>query len=337
MSCRRFAWSSTLRRSTRRIWISTRIRWPPRHRAGKRGSVPRVSHGAWRATFVALAFAVGLPCCAAALDLTPPETLVDFTRESLFGRTLDDPYRWLENTETPEVIAWFHAQNEYTRSVLDALPGRAALHRRLVELNGADTHIRDVQLAGDALAYMKRAPDDTTFKLYGRDTVNGPERLLLDPARYNQDGQAAAIEYFSLSPDGKRLAVGVALGGTEDATLHVIDVAMLQEIGAPIPRTRGANPSWRYDSEILFYTQQRERTEGEPVANQLRGSRAYMRTYAPSGTISDVAIFGNRPQSRRRYRRRRHADGPAYRRYRRSPSASSAAACRTNFHSTSCH
>jgi prolyl oligopeptidase len=150
-----------------------------------------------------------------------------------------------------------------------------------------------VQLAGDALAYMKRAPDDTTFKLYGRDTVNGPERLLLDPARYNQDGQAAAIEYFSLSPDGKRLAVGVALGGTEDATLHVIDVAMLQEIGAPIPRTRGANPSWRYDSEILFYTQQRERTEGEPVANQLRGSRAYMRTYAPSGTISDVAIFGN--------------------------------------------
>ncbi len=250
-------------------------------------------HGVWSATLVALILAAGLPCSAAALDLTPPDTLVDLTRESLFGRTLSDPYRWLESTEAPEVIAWFHAQNDYTRSVLDALPGRAALHKRLVELNGADTHVRDVQLAGDALAYMKRGPDDVTFKLYGRDNVNAPERLLLDPARYNQDGQAAAIEYFSLSPNGKRLAVGVALGGTEDATLHVIDVATRLEIGAPIPRARGANPSWRYDSEILFYTQQRERAEGEPVANQLRGSTAYMRTFAPSGTISDVAIFGS--------------------------------------------
>jgi prolyl oligopeptidase len=84
----------------------------------------------------------------------------------------------------------------------------------------------------------------------------------------------------------------VALGGNEDATLHVIDVGTRQEIGAPIPRARGANPSWRYDSEILFYTQQRERAVGESVANQLLRSRAYIRTYAPSVTISDVAIFG---------------------------------------------
>jgi prolyl oligopeptidase len=134
-----------------------------------------VNHGAWRATLVALAFAIGLPC-AGALDLTPPETLVDLTSESYFGRTIPDPYRWLESTEAPHVIAWFRAQNDYKRSVLDALPGRAALHRRLVELNGADTHVRDVQLAGDALAYMRRGPDDATFKLYGRDNVNAAER-----------------------------------------------------------------------------------------------------------------------------------------------------------------
>lgn len=253
-----------------------------------------------RATLVALgfafriAFALGLSFVpfAAALDLTPPETPVDATVESLFGRTIYDPYRWLEDTGTPEVIAWFHAQNAYTRSILDALPGRAALHSRLVELNGGDTHVRDMQTAVDALVYLKRGPNDATFKLYLRESITGAERLLVDPARYNQDGQAAAIEYFSISPSGKRLAVGVALGGTEDATLHVIDAVTRLPIGAPIPHARGANPAWRFDSEILFYTQQRERTAGGPVADQLRGSRAFMRTFAPDGTTGDVAIFG---------------------------------------------
>jgi len=240
---------------------------------------------------IMLAVALGVPC-AAALDLAPPETRVDATVESLFGRTIHDPYRWLEDTGTPDVLAWFHAQNDYTRSILDALPGRAALHARLLELNGSDPHVRDVQAAGDALVYLKSAPEDINFKLYLRESLAGAERLLLDPARYSSDGQSAAIEYFAISPNGKRLAVGVALGGTEDATLHVIDVATLQEIGAPIPRARGANPAWRYDGEVLFYTQQRERAAGEPASDQFRNGHTFMRTFAHSGATGDVAIFG---------------------------------------------
>ena len=240
---------------------------------------------------IALAVAAGLPC-AIALELTPPETQVDGTVESFFGRMIYDPYRWLEDTGTPEVTAWFRAQNDYTRSILDALPGRAALHRRLGELNSGDVHVRDAQSAADTLVYLKRAPGDATFKLYLRDNLVGAERLLVDPARYNQNGETAAIEYFSVSPNGKRLAFGTALGGTEDATLHVIDVVTQREIGAPIPRARGANPAWRYDADVLFYTQQRERAEGDPAANQLRGSRAYMRTFAPDGATNDAAIFG---------------------------------------------
>jgi prolyl oligopeptidase len=241
---------------------------------------------------IAIAVALSFLSCAGAFDFTPPETPTDATVESLFGRTIYDPYRWLEDTGAPDVVSWFRAQNEYTRTILDALPGRPALHERLVELNGADTVVRDLQVAGDALFYLKRAPDDTTLKLFLRDGIRGQERLLLDPARYDRDGKVATIEYFSVSPNGKRLAVGVALGGTEDATLHVMEVATLEVLGPPIPRARGANPVWRYDSEILFYTQQHERKPGESASDQLRGSRAYMRTFASGGAASDVAIFG---------------------------------------------
>jgi prolyl oligopeptidase len=241
---------------------------------------------------LALAFAFASPQ-ATALDLAPPETRIDAAVESLFGRTLYDPYRWLEQTASPDVVGWFHSQSDYSRSILDALPGRAALHARLVEVNSNDIHVRDLQTAGEMLVYLKRGPDDATFKLFSRERQGAAERLLLDPAQYNRDGLAAAIEYFSISPNGKRLAVGIALGGNEDATLYAIDIASHQEIGAPIPRARGANPVWRFDSAILFYTQQREREEGEPASAQFRGSRAYMRTIAPAGATSDVAIFGS--------------------------------------------
>jgi len=246
-----------------------------------------------RAAAVAVLLAVEFHAPGAwAFDPAPPETLVDLTTEMSFGHALNDPYRWLEETGSPDVIAWFHAQNDYTRRILDALPGRAALHARLVELNGADPHVRDVQMAGDALAYLKRAPDDATYKLYVREGIGGPERLVVDPAQYNREGQGAAIEYFSLSPNGRRLAVGVAVGGDEDATLHVIDVATRQPIGAPIPRARGANPAWRYDGEVLFYTQLREHAAGEPSSAQFRDSRAFMRTFGPPGATVDVAVFG---------------------------------------------
>jgi prolyl oligopeptidase len=246
-----------------------------------------------RASAVAalLAVAVGTPG-AWAFDPVPPETLVDLTAESYFGHALNDPYRWLEDTAAPEVVAWFRTQNDYARRILDALPGRAALHRRLSELNGSDPHVRDVQMAGDALAYLKRAPDDAIYKLYVRDGVGGPERLVVDPAQFDKDGQSAAIEYYGLSPNGRRLAVGIAVGGNEDATLHVIDVATRQPLGAPIPRARGANPAWRYDGEVLFYTQQRERAAKEPASGQFRDSRTFMRTFAPSAAPVDVALFG---------------------------------------------
>ena len=44
----------------------------------------------------------------------PPETRRDNTREVLHGVEIADPYRWLEDQESPETRAWIDAQNEYT-------------------------------------------------------------------------------------------------------------------------------------------------------------------------------------------------------------------------------
>ena len=95
-----------------------------------------------------LATTIGLsliPMTVAASGPSVPETEVREVRDVLHGTEVVDPYRWLEGSDAPEiegedtaldaeVAAWTDAQNAYTRSVLDGLPGRAQLEDRFREL-----------------------------------------------------------------------------------------------------------------------------------------------------------------------------------------------------------
>jgi prolyl oligopeptidase len=245
-----------------------------------------------RRTLVALALAIAATQVCA-VDLAPPDTRTDATVDTFFGEFVFDPYRWLEQISTPEVLDWFVEQNNYARRVLDALPGRSALVARLTELNGADVRVKDVQIAGDDVFYLKHSPGDASYKLYARQLATGSEQLVLDPEQHKLGDQIAAIDYFQASPNGKRVAYGVSLGGSEASTLHVIDVNSHLPIGAPIPRARGATPAWRFDSEILFYTQQREDGPDGTGADAMRHSRTWMRTYGTDGKTADMAILGS--------------------------------------------
>src|SRR5437667_6425082 len=71
---------------------------------------------------------------AAPLAAPVPKTRTDDVTETVHGVTIRDPYRWLEDQQSPETRAWIDTQNGYTRSVLEPLPGRAAISERLQEL-----------------------------------------------------------------------------------------------------------------------------------------------------------------------------------------------------------
>ena len=82
--------------------------------------------------------------CRPAAEVLPPEVLPlpDTTAipvtDNLHGVEIVDPYRWLEDQESPETRAWIDAQNAYTDGVLDPLPGGEALTRRITELMKVD-------------------------------------------------------------------------------------------------------------------------------------------------------------------------------------------------------
>lgn len=172
--------------------------------------------------------------------------------ETLHGETIIDPYRWLEDGQDAKVKDWTAAQNAFTRSILDARPERAALHRRLAALMQAGYVLPPIH-AGDRYFFSSRGGDQEQAVLSVREGgLHGRDRLLLDPA---SGGDATtAIDWTYPSPDGSLLAYGLSNGGDEQSTLRIRDVVTGQDHHDVISRTRACNVAWLPDASGFYYT-----------------------------------------------------------------------------------
>lgn len=209
----------------------------------------------------------------------PPPAVVSRVSQVLHGVSVPDPYRHLEDVKSPATQAWLQAQGDYAEQVLAAMPERAAFVERLAALNrAAGDQVRQLaRLQGDRLFYLKRAAGEAQFKLMMRDGLAGAERVLVDPqALARATGVPHAINYFVPSWDGKRLAYGVSAGGSEDASLYLMDVASGQPLGEPVPRVPQDLVAWTPDSRHITYNQFRALPPGSPPTETFLDSTVYL-------------------------------------------------------------
>lgn len=224
----------------------------------------------------------------------PPAAPIRSVSDTYFGVTVTDPYRYMENLSDPDVSAWFKAQDTYTRGVLAKIPGRDALLARIRELDASRLfNLADINIIpGGRYFYRKMLASETVFKLYVRDGLNGPERLLLDPAKYPTDpGSHNAISYYAPSLDGKMVAVGVSPGGSENAIIHIFDVDTGKELPETIDRARFGAVAWRADNHSFFYNRLQKLAPGQPKTDEEQKSTAFLHV-AGTSVDSDVPVFG---------------------------------------------
>ena len=193
-------------------------------------------------------------------DPGAPPTPAKPVTDSYYGIQVTDAYRWLENTKDPAVHAWSEAQDARTRKFLDALPIRAKIHQRLMQLVSAQSpSYHQLTIAGGKLfATVVQPPKQQPFVgVMGLDADPAHLRAVLDPNALDRSG-GTEIDWWVPSPDGTKLAVSLSKNGSEDGTLHVYDVATGHELGDPIPRvqfpTGGGSVAWRADSSGFYYT-----------------------------------------------------------------------------------
>lgn len=108
----------------------------------------------------------------------PPTARVDSAKDTYGSTVVSDPYRWLEDQDSPETRAWIDAEQKCTESVLSNLPGRAQINKRLTELLHTDSFEPPVERGGRYF-FRKQLASQELFQIYMRRGVSGPDELLV--------------------------------------------------------------------------------------------------------------------------------------------------------------
>jgi prolyl oligopeptidase len=221
-----------------------------------------------------------------------PKTPVREVTEDYFGTKVTDPYRWLENTSDPEVVSWMKSQNDFTREQLAQIPGRDKLLDRIKSLDNAGAVVASLQVWGGHYFYLKTEPGSDNRKLYVRDTVAAPERLLVDPEKLTAaDGKHFSIDYFQPSVDGKFVAYGLSPGGSEDSVLHILVTATGDALPDVIDRAQFGQPTWLPGNKSFFFTRTQKLSASDPPTAKYQKLRVYVHALG-NDPEKDQQVFG---------------------------------------------
>jgi prolyl oligopeptidase len=218
----------------------------------------------------------------------PPQAEIKPIVDLFHGTKVFDNYRWLEDGNSPATQKWVADEMAYTRALLDPLPGREAIRKRLTELLSIGS-ITPPVIAGKHYFYTRREGMQNQPILYVRDGLNGPDRVLVDANQLASDG-TVALDWFQPSEYGKYVAYGTSPSGSEMSTLHIVETKTGTILPDTIERTRAASIAWLHDNSGFYYT--RYPKKGDVPAGQEMYNRRVFFHLLGSDPENDDAVFG---------------------------------------------
>lgn len=234
----------------------------------------------------------------------PPARALDVV-DVLHGRTVPDPYRWLEDPQDGATVAWSTAQDALYAAYRAGLVERAAgtpfaagtLDERLRALLGAG-HVGSPVWRGDAYLQARREPGAEHAVVVvvepDPDLPGGVrERVLVDPVALDPEG-TTTLDAWQPSTDGRLLAYQVSSGGTEESVLFVLDVRTGDLVDGPIDRARYSPVAWvpGVDGpDQAFYYVRRVAPELVPADERAFHRRVWLHRVG-TDPAQDVEVFG---------------------------------------------
>jgi prolyl oligopeptidase len=217
----------------------------------------------------------------------PPSRTCDAVDDYGTARVAD-PYRWLEELDSPEVGDWVAAQNALTQSHLASLPHRRHFTGRLTELWNYQRTGMPVVESG-RLFYAKNSGLERQSAIYMRAGVFDPPHLVLDPNELSPDG-ATAVSQFAPSPDARLLAYAVAEGGADWETVRVRSIESGADLHDCVAWVRFSHLAWTHDSKGFFYSRYPEPPAHKVLEAALKGHAIF---YHRIGTpqADDLPIY----------------------------------------------
>ncbi|MGQ9650717.1 MAG: prolyl oligopeptidase family serine peptidase [Phycisphaerae bacterium] len=231
----------------------------------------------YRTAIAIVAVLVGVSGCHWGLTSDPPKLVYPQTKtvdvvDDYHGVKVPDPYRWLEDLDSPEVKAWVEAQNRVTFAYLDSIPARTAIRNRLTELQDYERFDVPTVTAGRYF-FLRNSGLQNQSVLYVADGLDSRPRALLDPNTLSPDG-TVALAGADITDDGKLLAYAIARAGSDWNELFVRDVQTGQDLPDHIKWVKFSAISWTHDGSGFFYSRY-----DAPEDGKLEASNYYQKLY----------------------------------------------------------
>jgi prolyl oligopeptidase len=193
-----------------------------------------------------------------------PTARRDRMHDDYFGTRVEEPYRWMENMQSPGLHEWVAAENRLTDAYLAKIPVRGWIARRLTQLWNYAKETTPAQVAGSRIFFRRNSGLQNQFVLYVQDSPSAAPRVLIDPNKLSPDGSVALIRYEP-SPDGRYLAYALSEGGSDWETVHVLDVSTGHTLPDTVHWVKFSGIAWTNDDKGFFYS----RYPTPPKANRI--------------------------------------------------------------------
>lgn len=195
-------------------------------------------------------------------EISYPKARQDTVVEHHHGVPVADPYRWLEDADDADTVAWIDAQHRLTRTVLDGLPWKRIFAERLSKVWSLRT-CHTALMQGGRYFYFHNDGRQEQDTLQVMDAPDGEPWLLLDPQAHGTAEGVASISYATISPNGKLLAYSLSYGGSDWQQWRVRDVDSGVDLPDRLYPSKFSAAGWDADSTGFFYT-----CYDEPPADQ---------------------------------------------------------------------
>lgn len=175
--------------------------------------------------------------------------------ENLFGVTVEDKYRVLENTDKPEVQKWLKEEQGLSDSILKKISYRDALYSRLESAVYSSNIQGGFPRSSDKRVFFTRKfLKERIQKIFYKDELKN-ETEIFSTEKVNNERSTYNIDYFQPSFNGKYLIFAMSINGDEMSTLQIIDVDKKELLSESIERTFYGNPQWLTTNDGFFYSQ----------------------------------------------------------------------------------
>jgi len=171
--------------------------------------------------------------------------------DNINGTSITDPYRWLEDGDSPETRAWIQSQMKYTQDYLSQVKIRPDIANRLTQLVRVES-FGIPQERGGYYFFTKRLPEENQPSIYLRKGLKGSDERLIDATKLSVD-QNTSVHIDDISKDGNLLVYGIREGGADEQTIHIMDVSKRQDLSDSLPRARYFGVNLSPDKKGLYY------------------------------------------------------------------------------------